>query len=204
MLTITADDIPEGSLTTTTLHYSAITNGVTFFGDYIENIELTGSVEVEVEANLSTTDTVERLISFTYLGVTAETTITHGVYCPQVYTVNLNNQWRLSTSVSNPNSDTYEGVYESYSNHNVANQGASMYITIKGYETFKLYIRSYAESNYDYIMVSQLDKALTNSSSYSNTSLVKAHTCGNQQSGTSISSYKLVEFTGIDEGEHTI
>ena len=79
-----------------------------------------------------------------------------------------------------------------------------MYIDIDGYTNFKLYIRSYAESNYDYVMVSQLDKTLTYSSSYSDTTLVKAHTRGNQQSGTALSNYTLVEFTNIDGGAHTI
>jgi hypothetical protein len=98
----------------------------------------------------------------------------------------------------------YDGVYESYSNKGIGNSGASMYITINGYSNFKLYIRSYAESSFDYVMVSQLDKTLTYSSSYSDTSLVKSHTRGSQNSGTSIGSYKLVEFTNIDGGEHTI
>jgi hypothetical protein len=53
-------------------------------------------------------------------------------------------------------------------------------------------------------MVSQLDQILSYNSSYSNTSLVKAHTRGSQSSGTLISNYKLVEFTNIDGGEHTI
>ena len=79
-----------------------------------------------------------------------------------------------------------------------------MYIDIFGYTTFKLYIRSYAEGGYDYVMVSQLDKDITGSTTYSDTTLVKAHTKGNQQGGTAISSYTLVEFTGIDKGEHRI
>ena len=120
------------------------------------------------------------------------------------YKVLLNNQWRQSASVSNPDSSTYEGVYESYSNYNTNSTAAIMYIDINGLSTFKLYIRSYAESNYDYVMVSQLDKSINNSSSYSDTTLVKAYTRGNQQSGTTISNYTLVEFTGIDKGSHRI
>lgn len=120
------------------------------------------------------------------------------------YTVVLNDQWRLSTSISNPDISIYEGVYESNSNYNVNSTAAVMYIDINGLSEFKLYIRSYAESNYDYVMVSQLDKTITNDSSYSDTTLVKAHTRGNQQSGTSISNYTLVEFTGIDKGSHRI
>ena len=120
------------------------------------------------------------------------------------YTVNLNGQWQKSSTISNPDSSTYDGVYESYSNKGVNSSAAVMCIDISGLSEFKLYIRSYAESNYDYVMVSQLDQTITNDSSYSNTTLVKAHTRGNQQSGTGISNYTLVEFTGIDKGSHRI
>ena len=120
------------------------------------------------------------------------------------YTVNLNGQWEKTTAVTNPDSSLYDGVYRSSSNYNVNNSVSTMYITFTGYSTFKLYIRSYAESNWDYVMVSQLDKTITGSSSYSDTTLVKAHTRGNQQSGTALSSYTFVEYTGISSGSHTI
>ena len=120
------------------------------------------------------------------------------------YTVNLNGQWEKTTAVSNPDSSLYDGVYRSSSNYNVNNTAAIMYITINDCSSFKMYIRSYAESNFDYVMVSQLDKTITGSTSYSDTSLIKAHTRGNQQSGTELSSYTLVGFTGITSGEHTI
>lgn len=120
------------------------------------------------------------------------------------YTVNLNSQWEKTTAVANPDSTLYDGVYRSVSNYNVDSGVAIMYITIKDCSSFKMYIRSYAESNYDYVMVSQLDKTITGSTSYSDTTLVKAHTRGNQQSGTALSSYTLVVFTGITSGEHTI
>jgi hypothetical protein len=79
-----------------------------------------------------------------------------------------------------------------------------MYIDIVGYTDFDLYIRSYAESNYDYVMVSQLDQSINNNTSYSDTTLVKAHTRGNQKSGTDISNYTHVQFTNIDGKEHRI
>jgi hypothetical protein len=79
-----------------------------------------------------------------------------------------------------------------------------MYIDIVGYTEFTCYIRSYAESNYDYVMISQLDKTITGSSSYSDTSLVKANTRGNQQSGTALSNYTKVTYSGIDGGSHRI
>ena len=120
------------------------------------------------------------------------------------YTVNLNSQWEKTTAITNPDFSLYDGVYRSSSNYNVGSGVAIMYITIKDCSSFKMYIRSYAESNYDYVMVSQLDKTITGSSSYSDTTLVKAHTRGNQQSGTALTSYTLVEYTGITSGEHTI
>lgn len=120
------------------------------------------------------------------------------------YTIDLNNQWQKSTTVSNPDATEYDGVYESFSNYNVNNTAAIMKITIDGYSSFKFYIRSYAELSCDYVMVSQLDKTIHNSTSYSNTTLVKAHTHRNQQSGTALSNYTPVEFTNIDGGKHVI
>ena len=120
------------------------------------------------------------------------------------YTINLNGQWEKTTAVSNPDSTLYDGVYRSVSNYNVSGGVATMYINLTNCSTFKVYIRSYAESNYDYVMVSQLDQTIDGNTSYSNTTLVKAHTRGNQQSGTTLTSYTLVEFTGIGGGSHRI
>lgn len=119
---------------------------------------------------------------------------------PKKYTIDLNNQWRLGT-VSNPDASLYDGVYESYSNKGVDNSIAKMYIDIKGYKTFSFYIRSNAESGYDYVTVSQLDEDITLSQG---TTGVYAHTQYSQNSSTSLTSYKLVTFTGIDKGAHRI
>ena len=151
----------------------------------------------------STTWDVTATSDNSYIGIPSGWTVE---LISSFYSVDLNSQWQLSTTVVSPSDITvpFDGVYESYSNKGTANSGASMYININGYTNFKFYIRSYAESNYDYVMVSQLDKTLTYSSSYSDTTLVKAHTRGNQQSGTALSNYTLVEFTNIDGGAHTI
>ena len=123
------------------------------------------------------------------------------------YEVILNDQWRESTK-TNPDSNIYDGVYESFSNYNIGNNAAVMYIKISGYTSFTLYIRSYAESSYDYTVVFNLDvytptKPLTSNPSSSTTG-VKAHTSGKQNSGTTIESYTKVEYTEIDGGEHYI
>ena len=197
-LEITAEDV-SASATTTTVHYTAITNGYDpRTGAYSENVVVTGTVtSEEFAANESYDNTVTHTITFTYMGVTATTTITQAAKVPAHYVVDLNNQWRESTSIANPDSATYEGVYESFSNYNVNNGTATMYIDIDGYTEFKLYIRSYAESSYDYVMVGALDKVPTTSSNYANTK-------GAQNSGTAISNYKLVTFSNIDGAAHRI
>ena len=203
-LSIEADDI-SGKKTSTTVYYTATVKGLDGDGNTITKT-ITGTDTVEVGQNTSTTNSVTKTVSYTYMGVTATTTITQGVYISSSYTVNLNSQWQLSTTVASPSDITvpFDGIYESYSNKGTANSGASMYINIDGYTNFKFYIRSYAESNYDYVMVSQLDKTLAYNTSYSDGTLVKAHTRGKQQSGTALSNYTLVEFTNIDGGVHTI
>ena len=120
------------------------------------------------------------------------------------YTVNLNGQWEATTAVPNPDSTLYDGVYRSSSSYNVNNGVSTMYIDISGLSEFTLYIRSYAESSYDYVMVSELDKTITSGSSTTDTTLVKAHTKGNQKSGTTISDYTEVKYTNIDGGSHRI
>lgn len=116
--------------------------------------------------------------------------------------------WRKSTKISNPNSSLYDGVYESFSNSGATQHSsiASMYIDITDYDEFTFYIRSYGESNWDYVMVSNFLHEdpdndyweLTSGTSYSDTTKVKAHTRGLSTSGTGITSYTQVTFSNID------
>ena len=121
------------------------------------------------------------------------------------YTVNVNFAWRKSPIIPNPNPLIYDGVYESYtmSGEQYSRKESTMYIYINGYTSFKLYIRSYAGSSC-YVMVSELDQPMTENSSVSDTTIVKAHTQNNHQQGTSIDDYTLVEFDNIDRGNHVI
>ena len=204
-LTITADDV-NGKKTTTTIYYTAVTNGYDHdTGEWWTGIKLTGEVtSEEFPQNTSTEDVVERVISYTYLGVTATTTIIQGVWANSNYeATSPDSQWVLNTAL-NPDVSVYDGVYQSDKNKGVSNSYDSLYIDIVGYETFQLYIRSNAEGNYDYVMVSQLDKDITKDTSYSNSDLVKGYTRGNQQSGTTIDKYTLIEYTNIDGNEHRI
>ena len=192
-LTIEADwtDWVSWNQTSTTVRYTAIVNGTNpISGAEMTGIELYGMVESsEFEQNLTDAD-ITRTISYTYLGVTATTTITQS--CKPPYDINLNNQWRLSSNVANPDPTLYDGVYESYSNKGVDNANADLIITINGYTNFDIYVRSYGEDNHDYVQVFELDSTTT----------VKTYT--GQKFGTAISSYTKVSFTNIDGGEHTI
>lgn len=202
-LSITADNV-QGKSTNTKIYWTAEVEGKDDFNNIIIATFTGKDISESFPQNTSITDTVQRTISYTYMGVTATTTITQGVWKDQSYTIVLNDNWELSTTVENPDSSIYDGVYQSYSNKGVSSSAAIMYIDIDGYTDFDLYIRSYAESSFDYVMVSQLDQTINNNTSYSNTTLVKAHTSGNQKSGTSIDNYTKVSFTGIDGGQHRI
>jgi hypothetical protein len=79
-LTISADDV-SGDKTFTTIHYTAVTNGTDLDGNPMTGITITGTViSSEFPQNSSETETVERTITFEYLGATASTVITQGVY----------------------------------------------------------------------------------------------------------------------------
>lgn len=139
--------------------------------------------------------------------VTEYSTVVDGVtltakYVASTFTVNLNNQWRLSTTQTNPDSTLYDGVYESYSNYNVNNGYAKMYINVVGYTSFRIYIRSYAESNYDYTIAFEPDVDVSSLPS-DKTSGAKASTKGSQQSGQAISNYTAVDYA-LDGGSHSI
>ena len=112
--------------------------------------------------------------------------------------------WVKSSTVSNPSSTLYDGVYESNS-YNKDNSEAIMYIDINGLTEFSFYIKGYSESDCDYVMVSQLDAPITRSTASNNESLVKATTKddSNKDSWT-IDDYKKVTFENIDGKAHRI
>ena len=100
-------------------------------------------------------------------------------------------------------------VYESYSNYNVEDGYAKMFIKVNGCSNFTIYINSYAESSYDYTVAFVPDYILT---SYPYDSIIsenaKENTSGYQYDP---SSYEITSGTGwkrvdyiLDGGEHTI
>ena len=123
-------------------------------------------------------------------------------YAALSLTVDLNNQWQLSTTQSNPDQSLYDGVYESFSNKGINNSYDKMYIRLIGYTNFRVYIRSYAEGSYDYTIAFNPDIDVTSLPSYTTTG-VKSSTMGKQNGGHTIESYTPVDYK-LDGGEHFI
>ena len=136
-------------------------------------------------------------------------------YHDKLFTVDLRSQWYLQGSSStdpngkssplqkNPDPSQFDGVYTSYGHWNQHNTIDVMRITLIGYTTFRLYIRSYAESSYDYVTVGRLDQAITYDPGING----KATTRNKQQSGQELSNYIEVVFTsedGLTVGTHFI
>ena len=198
-LSITADDV-IGNATSTTIYYTAectyTKEGIPQEGTKVFTGEVTSD---SFEQNTSTTDTVQRTISFTFLGKTATATITQGVWSDKFIYVTTEgiSSYGWVTADSKYNVDRYD-VYMS-NNKGVDDSNAVMKLECVGYTDLTLYIRSYAESNYDYTIAS-----IANASTYpkdSSSSDTKAHTKGKQNSGTTLSDYTAVTYTGLKDND---
>lgn len=186
-LTIEADDVP-GYMTSTIIRYNATTNGMSFNRYVIEDIVITGEdVSEQFDVNPSLTDSVERTISYSYLGKTATTTITQGPSLQKSYSVDLGEKWQIS-SVPNPDPELYDGVYES-TNHS-KRSSAYMYIDIVGYSDFTIYVRNDAEAEYDYTTIWLDGKSV--------------RTVETRNTDTSLSGYTEITYNDIDKGPHKI
>ena len=74
--------------------------------------------------------------------------------CPTGIAIDLNNQWSGSTSYGNLSSaSTQYYFYESFSNWHVPSSTATTYLTCNNAGRFSFYVRNYAESTYDYVIV---------------------------------------------------
>ena len=151
------------------------------------------------EKNTSTTDTIQRTISFTFLGKTATTTITQGVWVDKLITVTTEgiSKYGWVTADSKYNVDGYD-VYMS-DNKGVNSSQAVMKLECVGYTELTIYIRSYAESSWDYTIASNANASTYPTSSSS--SDTKAHTSGIQKPGTTLSDYTAVTYTGLKDND---
>jgi hypothetical protein len=196
-MTITADNV-SGRQTNTTIHWTCMTNGYdTIRNEYVEGIEMSGeAVSSPFEQNLSTTDSIERTITFEFNENTATASFTQGVWEDVNYNVVLNDQWRKSETVPSPDTMTFDCVYESFSNKGKEYSSATMYIDINNLTSFRMYIRTNSEYAKDYLHISELDENAQLHTS-------KVSLSGNIQP-TNLDAYTLVEFNDIDGGQHRI
>ena len=201
-LSITADDV-TGRATSTTVYYTAectyTKEGILQEGTKVFTGTETSSSFAQ---NTSTISTVQRTISFTFLGKTATTTITQGVWIDKLISVTTEgiSNYGWMTADSKYNVDGYD-VYMSKNEGKNSSQ-AVMKLECVGYTDLTLYIRSYAESTYDYTIASNAN-ASTYPKAY-NDSTAKAHTRGIQKPGTTISDYTEVKYTGLSGNNDTI
>lgn len=119
------------------------------------------------------------------------------------YRVNLNGEWKEST-IDRPSTYKDAIIYESFSNIGTPSSCAKMIITVSGMTYFNFYIRSHGENNYDYVMVSQLDQDIDETTSYNDSTKVYAHTRGKSSNNTETSGYTVVNFAGLSTTSHTI
>ena len=115
-----------------------------------------------------------------------------------------NGDWVLQSPNTNPDSTTYEGVYQSDRYHGSPPSSGcvvKMYIDVIGYTTFTVYIRSYAENGWSYTIALNPD---VDPSTYNDAiSASKADTSSSATGTTSISGYTRVDYS-IDGGSHRI
>ena len=125
----------------------------------------------------------------------------------EYFTVDLNSQWQNSTSYGNLSSDTANyDFYESFRNYNVNGGKSTMFITIDGYASFTFKVRNYSESNYDYVVVNNLDDTTVPSwqpSVGSGTASSGKVYYTNKGNSTNTTWYD-VTFNNLDRGEHII
>ena len=123
------------------------------------------------------------------------------------FTVDLNSQWQDSTSYGNLSSDTANyDFYESFGNYNVNGGKATMFITINGYASFTFKVRNSSESNYDYVVVNNLDDATVPSwhPSVGSGTASSGKVYYTNKGNSSNTIWHDVTFNGLDGGEHII
>ena len=124
----------------------------------------------------------------------------------QYFQVDLNSQWQTSTSYGNLSDTGNYDFYESFSNKGVNASKATMFITINGYTSFTFKVRNYSESDWDYVVVNNIDdrsipiwRPLVGSGTASSSYVYYS----NKGKSSSVTWYD-VTFDNLDGGEHYI
>lgn len=126
--------------------------------------------------------------------------------CASSIAVNLNSQWQSSTSYGNISDTGNYDFYESSSNYHVNNGKATMFITINGYTSFKFKVRNNSESNWDYVVVNNLDDRSipTWQPAVGSGTASSGRVYYSNKGKSSTTTWYDVTFNNLDGGEHTI
>ena len=124
------------------------------------------------------------------------------------FQVDLNSQWLKSGSlgsISSTDAENYD-FYESFSNKGVNSSTARMFITIKGYKSFTFKVRNYSESDWDYVVVNNIDDRSipTWQPSVGSGTASSGKVYYSNKSKSSSETWYDVTFSNLDGGEHTI
>ena len=125
----------------------------------------------------------------------------------EYFTVDINSQWKDSTSYGSLSSDTANyDFYESFVNYNVNGGKATMFITINGYTSFTLKVRNYSENNFDYVVVNNLDDTTVPSwqPSVGSGTASSGKVYYTNRGKSSNKTWYDVTFNDLDRGEHII
>ena len=120
--------------------------------------------------------------------------------------VDLNNQWAETTSYGNISDTGNYDFYQSANNYHVSNSTATMFITINGYTSFTFKVRNYSESNFDYVVVNNLDdKSIPTWQPIVGSGTASSGYVYYSNKGLSSSlTWYDVTFNNLNGGEHTI
>ena len=120
--------------------------------------------------------------------------------------VNLNSQWQTSTSYGNLSDTGNYDFYQSSSNYHVHNGKATMFITINGYTSFTFKVRNDSESNWDYVVVNNLDDRSipTWQPAVGSGTASSGRVYYSNKGKSSTTTWYDVTFNNLDGGEHYI
>ena len=120
--------------------------------------------------------------------------------------VNLNSEWQTSTSYGSISDTQNYDFYQSSSNKGIHNRTATMFITINGFTSFTFKVRNYSESNWDYVVVNNLDDRSipTWQPAVGSGTASSGRVYYSNKGKSSSTSWYDVTFANLDGGEHYI
>ena len=202
-LAIIADDVLS-SQPFTRIQYTARTTGRDLFTKEPKEGEviITGELYSK-EFGINENDTVvEREISFTYLGVTATTTIMQDAASDSKYEIEIvDGEWMKCQEEYID--DALYDVYKLAKNKGVKYETNTLMIKLSGgFEKFQIYLRGWVESygSTNYLTLSQLDST----AKYYTTRNVNEFSQHRNSQDVLLEEATLIEYLNVDEEEHII